>query len=472
MTKALARRRQSKRTDRLASVFAIYGVGLACIAAVYIYRPATSPLAGSADFEAAAASRKLIVRTDPDPEVCRPKVEKIVKSEFPEDLFCPDSDFANKTLYPDGTDYSKCDSLTNGGILLHVFAIIVMFYGIALLCDNYFEPALERICEFLDLEDDVAGATFMAAGGSAPELATSMLGTFVTKSDIGIGTIVGSAVFNVLFVIAVCAFCAPNLKLTWWPLARDCIYYCFSIMVLTGVIFDNVVKWWEAVLLFCLYLLYVFMMSRNVSLHRYAEAAIKKNDEIKTRGKLADQVKYLLYDNNMVQIFIYAVITINLIGSVAQPFGDNEKLHYYSSDNLIDKTTNSTGIGSVIDNNAGTVEVSQVLYDFVKTGTGVTYTGTIDSQGNRLELNHLGEPDGCDDSTQASCDKHWYVYKPIQANAGGWGKSSGAGSRRIALFDSADNAAYAEENARNTHTNRPRPCIVHHSNRNFEYWKR
>merc|ERR1719171_1006816 len=89
----------------------------------------------------------------------------------------------------------------------------------------------------MDLKDDVAGATWMAAGGSAPELATSVLGVFISVSDVGFGTIVGSAVFNVLFVIACCAFAAKNLKLTWWPLARDASYYCFSMSILVFVIF-------------------------------------------------------------------------------------------------------------------------------------------------------------------------------------------------------------------------------------------
>ena len=53
----------------------------------------------------------------------------------------------------------------------------------------------------IGISEDVAGATFMAAGGSAPELFTSMIGVFIAFSDVGIGTIVGSAVFNILFVI-------------------------------------------------------------------------------------------------------------------------------------------------------------------------------------------------------------------------------------------------------------------------------
>ncbi|EMP32643.1 Sodium/potassium/calcium exchanger 3, partial [Chelonia mydas] len=60
----------------------------------------------------------------------------------------------------------------------------------------------------LHLSEDVAGATFMAAGSSAPELFTSVIGVFITKGDVGVGTIVGSAVFNILCIIGVCGLFA------------------------------------------------------------------------------------------------------------------------------------------------------------------------------------------------------------------------------------------------------------------------
>ena len=53
----------------------------------------------------------------------------------------------------------------------------------------------------LQISPNVAGATFMAAGGSAPELFTSVIAVFV-GSDVGIGTIVGSGVFNSFGVLA------------------------------------------------------------------------------------------------------------------------------------------------------------------------------------------------------------------------------------------------------------------------------
>ena len=69
------------------------------------------------------------------------------------------------------------------------------------MCDDYFCDSLEVICEQLDLDEAVAGATFMAAGSSAPELATSLVTVFTTQDSTGLGTILGSAVFNLVMIV-------------------------------------------------------------------------------------------------------------------------------------------------------------------------------------------------------------------------------------------------------------------------------
>jgi hypothetical protein len=75
---------------------------------------------------------------------------------------------------------------------LLIWGIFYMFWGLAIVCDDYFVTSLEDISEALELSPDVAGATFMAAGSSAPELFTSLMGVFAVKNDVGIGTIVGA----------------------------------------------------------------------------------------------------------------------------------------------------------------------------------------------------------------------------------------------------------------------------------------
>ena len=138
----------------------------------------------------------------------------------------------------------------------------------------YQVPALEEMAneDHMNLSMDVAGATLMAAGGSAPELFTSLLGTF-RESDVGFGTIVGSAVFNVLFVIGMCAmFSREVLTLTWWPLFRDCTYYLLGLCVLYFMFAVNTpgeIHLVEALILFAMYFGYVLLMAYNQDLYHW-----------------------------------------------------------------------------------------------------------------------------------------------------------------------------------------------------------
>uniref|UniRef100_G1NKC1 Solute carrier family 24 member 4 n=2 Tax=Meleagris gallopavo TaxID=9103 RepID=G1NKC1_MELGA len=137
--------------------------------------------------------------------------------EFPEDIF------TNKERQ-------------QGGVLLHIIAALYMFYALAIVCDDFFVPSLEKICERLHLSEDVAGATFMAAGSSTPELFASVIGVFITHGDVGVGTIVGSAVFNILCIVGVCGlFAGQVVCLTQWAVFRDSVYYTLSVIILIVV---------------------------------------------------------------------------------------------------------------------------------------------------------------------------------------------------------------------------------------------
>jgi len=159
-------------------------------------------------------------------------------------------------------------------IFVHIIVIGYMLLGLNTVCDAYFTGALDTMVDRWNIKPDVAGATFMAAGGSAPELFTSLIGTTVSESDVGFGTIVGSAVFNVLFVIGLCgAVASEPIKLTWWPLARDCSCYIVGLTMLA--IFaktgnsqksGNAIELWEAIILFLMYIGYCILMYFNPKL--------------------------------------------------------------------------------------------------------------------------------------------------------------------------------------------------------------
>ncbi|XP_051815558.1 sodium/potassium/calcium exchanger 3-like isoform X2 [Acanthochromis polyacanthus] len=179
-------------------------------------------------------------------------------------------------------DYFTNQERTEGAVGLHVLCAVYMFYALALVCDDYFVPSLEKICERLHLSEDVAGATFMAAGSSAPELFTSVIGVFITKGDVGVGTIVGSAVFNILCIIGVCGiFALQTIRLSCWPLLRDSIYYTLSITALIVFIYDEKVVWWEALTLILMYFVYILIMKLNSHVVRFLERWKKNSTSLR-----------------------------------------------------------------------------------------------------------------------------------------------------------------------------------------------
>lgn len=74
----------------------------------------------------------------------------------------------------------------------------------------------------------------MAAGNNAPEMFVSFLGIFVQKSAIGIGTIIGSEIFNHMCISAGSGYFAKGgvLALNKYQFTRDCFVYAVALIVM------------------------------------------------------------------------------------------------------------------------------------------------------------------------------------------------------------------------------------------------
>ncbi|KAM6149333.1 sodium/potassium/calcium exchanger 1 [Erethizon dorsatum] len=180
-----------------------------------------------------------------------------------------------KAEYP--PDLFSMEERRQGWVVLHIFGMMYVFVALAIVCDEYFVPSLGVITDKLQISEDVAGATFMAAGGSAPELFTSLIGVFISHSNVGIGTIVGSAVFNILFVIGTCAlFSREILNLTWWPLFRDVSFYILDLSMLIVFFLDSLIAWWESLLLLLAYALYVVTMKGNKQIEVWVKEQLSR----------------------------------------------------------------------------------------------------------------------------------------------------------------------------------------------------
>ena len=88
--------------------------------------------------------------------------------------------------------------------LMIIGGMIGLAYGGDLIVDNAISVA-----QVFQVSEKLIGLTILAAGTSLPELATSAVAAFQKKSDIAVGNIVGSNIFNILLVLGVSALLKP-----------------------------------------------------------------------------------------------------------------------------------------------------------------------------------------------------------------------------------------------------------------------
>uniref|UniRef100_A0A6I8PNP4 Solute carrier family 24 member 2 n=1 Tax=Ornithorhynchus anatinus TaxID=9258 RepID=A0A6I8PNP4_ORNAN len=297
------------------------------------------------------------------------------KGEYPKDLF-------------------SLQERRRGAVILHVFGMIYMFVALAIVCDEFFVPSLTVITEKLAISDDVAGATFMAAGGSAPELFTSLIGVFIAHSNVGIGTIVGSAVFNILFVIGMCAlFSREILNLTWWPLFRDVSFYIIALIMLIVFFLDNFIMWWESLILLTAYFCYVTFMKFNVQVERCVKQLINRNKvvevaaseaEAKTKPRLQRGGSSASLHNSLMRNSIFQLM-IHTLDPLAEELGSYGKLKYY------DTMTEEGKSGSLTYQEAGRFrEKASILHKIAKKKCQVEENEMQNGAANHVDLEILG----------------------------------------------------------------------------------
>eukprot|EP01084_Bolivina_argentea_P026692 49670_1 len=119
------------------------------------------------------------------------------------------------------------------------------------------------------MSEDVAGATLMAAGSSAPELFTALIGVwFYANENPGPSTNCASAAFNMCVIIG-CSifFCGyQGLAIRAYPFIRDCTFYALAVIELYlfwEVISPGEIAWGESLALVLSWVSYIVVLIYN-----------------------------------------------------------------------------------------------------------------------------------------------------------------------------------------------------------------
>ena len=89
--------------------------------------------------------------------------------------------------------------------------IILLVLGLALLVfsADWLVKGASKIAAAVGISPLVVGLTVVAFGTSAPELAVSVMSAYEGQADLALGNVVGSNIFNVLFILGISALIVP-----------------------------------------------------------------------------------------------------------------------------------------------------------------------------------------------------------------------------------------------------------------------
>jgi cation:H+ antiporter len=122
-----------------------------------------------------------------------------------------------------------------------------------------------QIAGYFQMSESLIGLTVVAIGTSLPELATSAMAAYRKQSDIAIGNVVGSNIFNIFFILGVSSIVNPLPFHT--DSTMDIAMTILASLILFIVLFigkKHILQRWQGGLMLVIYVSYlVFLISNS-----------------------------------------------------------------------------------------------------------------------------------------------------------------------------------------------------------------
>ncbi len=169
---------------------------------------------------------------------------------------------ARAAAVADGTASASVEEFTGFGAKSYGYLILLVLAGCAGLYfgSDWFVAGASAIADDLGVSDHVIGVTIVAFGTSVPELAASVIAALRKQTDISIGNLVGSNIFNILSVLGITTIIS-DMQVDPMVLASD-VWWMLGIALLIFPLIRmgyKVVRW-EGFLLLAVYGLYIYFV--------------------------------------------------------------------------------------------------------------------------------------------------------------------------------------------------------------------
>lgn len=148
-------------------------------------------------------------------------------------------------------------------IILALVGIAMVMLGARGLTDG-----AAAVARRLSVPPVVVGLTVVAMGTSAPEFFISLMSSLRGTTDIAVGNVVGSNIFNTLLIVGVAAIAAPMI-LNKSTVMREVPVGMGATLLLFVLAYDRVLSRWDAALLFAAFLAFMIYTVRKALRSRH-----------------------------------------------------------------------------------------------------------------------------------------------------------------------------------------------------------
>ena len=172
--------------------------------------------------------------------------------------------------------------------------IVILSSILLYFISERFAGVSSNVGDYFKLSKSVKGATFDAIASSLPELLVALFSViFFKKFEVGIGTIAGSALFNLLVIPGICVLVSPVLfKVSRDVIDRDGLFYVISVFAL--LIFVLYFKVWGVIISLILLLFYVIYVREIVVDTKRDKGNIKRPKDIRIGKELLLMFIYVI----------------------------------------------------------------------------------------------------------------------------------------------------------------------------------
>lgn len=215
-------------------------------------------------------------------------------------------------------------------LIIALIGVLVVSLVIVIKSADIFVDSIVELGGALGIPQIILGVTASAVGTSLPEFGSAVIASLTGATDLGVGTVIGSNIWNIAGILGISATVAGVIGTSKVGLTRDWLMTLITGFILLFFMIFGDISWPAAVVMIIAYCIYLWLLIKAQKKHSAEDHLEDKTQENQIKeDNLDDKLEEKSYGSGKVNKKTYAYIVLGLAGLIV-----GCRLLVYSADEL------------------------------------------------------------------------------------------------------------------------------------------